>query len=147
MYKIIGSDIKLLIKNIKESTLKNIYKEMEKIDIDISQNNSNQNNTLNSPIKPTDISKLIPPKLLKEIDKGKWQEKKDGIDYILNAIENGNKKILPDGLKDLFDLIKEKLSDANKNFVRLIIQLLSSLIISLGENIKTYSREFALPLL
>jgi len=32
MYKFIGPELKLLIKNIKESTLKNIYKEMDKID-------------------------------------------------------------------------------------------------------------------
>ena len=148
MYKFIGSDLKLLIKNIKESTLKNIYKEMEKIDNSKKINNLN-NNIINNKDnnKPVDISNLISSKLLKEIDKGKWQEKKDGIDYIIQIIENANKKILPDGLKDLFELIKEKLSDANKNFVRIIIQLLSSLIISLGENIKVYSKEFTKPLL
>ena len=80
MYKIIGSDLKSHIANIKEPTLKNIYKEMEKIDNDNSKNNiinnNDNNNTTNSSIKPTDISKLIPPKLLKEIDKGIWKEKK-----------------------------------------------------------------------
>ena len=163
LYKYIGPDLKLLIKNIKESTLKNIYKEMEKIEIDnsrYSQNNNNKttnkinneknkeiNFNVNSLIKPIDISKLITSKLLKEIDKGKWQEKKDGIDYITKVIEDANKSILPDGLKNLFDLITEKLSDSNKNFVRIIIQLLSLLIISLGENIKIYSKLFVKPLL
>ena len=162
LYKYIGPDLKLLIKNIKESTLKNIYKELEKIDEEktkdskektindnnkINSNDNNQKtNKTNSTIK-SDISKLIPPKLLKEIDKGKWQEKKEGIDYIIKTIENGKKKILPDGLNNLFDLIQEKLSDANKNFVRMIIQLLSMLITSLGENIKVYSKEFIKPLL
>ena len=165
LYKYIGSDLKLLIKNIKESTLKNIYKEFDKIDEENSVTQNNNNNDLNNNkniknvnkdkinlikndlIKPVDISKLIPPKLLKEIDKGKWQEKKDGIDYIIKVIENGNKKILPDGLKNLFDLIQEKLSDANKNFVRIIVQLLSLLIVSLGENIKIFSKNFIKPLL
>ena len=148
MYKFIGPELKLLIKNIKESTLKNIYKEMDKIDTSNKINNVN-NNIINKKDnnKPVNISDLISLKLLKEIDKGKWQEKKEGIDYIIKIIENANKKILPDGLKDLFELIKEKLSDANKNFVRIIIQLLSSLIISLGENIKVYSKEFTKPLL
>ena len=168
LYKFIGPDLKLMIKNIKESTLKNIIKEMEKIDIEKSKNeknkqsdnkinniikindNNNENNMPNinnNSIKPVDISNLIPPKLLKEIDKGNWQEKKDGIDYIINLIENGNKKILPNGLNNLFDLINEKLSDANKNFSRMIIQLLSFLIMSLGENIKSYSKLFVKPLL
>jgi hypothetical protein len=163
LYKYLGDDLQLLIKEIKESTLKNIYKEMEKIDeeklimfgskkeIDFNNNkidNSDKSNIIQNNLnKPADISKLIPPKLLREIDKGKWREKKDGIDYIIKLIDNGNKKILPEGLKDLFDLIQEKLSDANKNFVRIIIQLLSLLILSLGENIKIYSKIFIKPLL
>lgn len=163
LYKYLGDDLKLLIKEIKESTLKNIYKEMEKIDeeksiifgnrkeIDFNNNkidNNDKSNIIQNNLnKPVDISKLIPPKLLREIDKGKWREKKDGINYIIKVIDNGNKKILPEGLKDLFDLIQDKLSDANKNFVRIIIQLLSLLILSLGENIKIYSKIFIKPLL
>ena len=152
LYKYIGEDLKLLIKNIKESTLKNIYKEMEKINEDNlkkNQDNNNKNKIIikEKLIKPENISEYIPPKLLKEIDKGKWQEKKDGIDYISKVIENGKKKILPDGLQNLFELIQQKLTDANKNFVRMIIQLLSFLIMSLGDNIKTYSKQFVKPLL
>ena len=148
LYKFIGEDLKLLIKNIKESTLKNIYKELEKIDEENSKKNqNNENNKSKNLIKPVNISKFVPPKLLRDIDKGKWQEKKDGIDFIIKVIESGKKKILPDGLKDLFELIQNKLSDANKNIVRMIIQLLSFLIMSLGENIKVYSKQFVKPLL
>ena len=151
LYKYIGEDLKLLIKKIKESTLKNIYEEMSKIKVDITRKSlkkNNQNNTnLNSLIKPSDISKLITPKLLKEINKGSWQEKKDGLNYIAKVIKDSNNKILPDGLNNLFDLIQEKLSDGNKNFVRIIIHTLSLLIASLGNNIKAYSKLFVKPLL
>ena len=151
LYKYIGEDLKLLIKKIKESTLKNIYEEMAKIKVDdtrksLKKNNSNNAN-INSLIKPSDISKLITPKLLKEINKGSWQEKKDGLNYIAKVIKDSNNKILPDGLNNLFDLIQEKLSDGNKNFVRIIIHTLSLLIVSLGNNIKVYSKLFVKPLL
>ena len=151
LYKYIGEDLKLLIKKIKESTLKNIYEEMAKIKVDKQRSSlkkNNQNNTnLNSLIKPSDISKLITPKLLKEINRGSWQEKKDGLNYIAKVIKDSNNKILPDGLNNLFDLIQEKLSDGNKNFVRIIIHTLSLLIASLGNNIKVYSKLFVKPLL
>ena len=151
LYKYIGEDLKLLIKKIKESTLKNIYEEMAKIKVDKQRSSlkkNNQNNTnLNSLIKPSDISKLITPKLLKEINRGSWQEKKDGLNYIAKVIKDSNNKILPDGLNNLFDLIQEKLSDGNKNFVRIIIHTLSLLIASLGNNIKAYSKLFVKPLL
>mgnify|MGYP002624277580 CR=1 FL=1 len=151
LYKYIGEDLKLLIKKIKGSTLKNIYEEMNKIKVDktrssLKLNNSNNINA-NSLIKPSDISKLITPKLLKEINKGSWQEKKDGLNYIAKVIKDSNNKILPDGLNNLFDLIQEKLSDGNKNFVRIIIHTLSLLITSLGNNIKIYSKLFIKPLL
>ena len=151
LYKYIGEDLKLLIKKIKESTLKNIYEEMAKIKVDNTRSSlkkNNQNNTnLDSLIKPSDISKLITPKLLKEINRGSWQEKKDGLNYIAKVIKDSNNKILPDGLNNLFDLIQEKLSDGNKNFVRIIIHTLSLLIASLGNNIKAYSKLFVKPLL
>ena len=96
---------------------------MAKIKVDSTRSSlkkNNQNNTnINSLIKPSDISKLITPKLLKEINKGSWQEKKDGLNYIAKVIKDSNNKILPDGLNNLFDLIQEKLSDGNKNFVRM----------------------------
>jgi hypothetical protein len=44
-------------------------------------------------------------------------------------------------LQDLFELIIEKLTDSNKNLVRLIIELLSHLIESLGVQIKSYTKQ------
>ncbi len=163
LYKYIGNDIKILIKGIKESTLKNIEQEMEKIEvIDIKDNKEKKNtkkdneninneniyNSFNKDLIPrVDISKYITNKLIKDIDNGKWVDKKEGIENIQKIISKANNKILINGLKNLFNLIKTKLGDGNKNLVRLIVQLLSQLIEAIGNPIKLYSKTLLLSLL
>ena len=176
LYKFIGPDLKQLISGIKESTFKLIEKELEKINFNNDNkgnenikikdllninnktkkiknnsmtnindpNNKNINNNIN---KRIDISKEITPKLLKEINRGKWIEKKEGIDYINSVIDKANNRISKNGLQDLFDLIKEKLNDGNQNLVKMILQLLSHLILALENQIKAYYKNMVYPLL
>ena len=119
--KITNNKIKdLLIKKNKNNLEKN------------NENNSNNNN------KNIDISKELTRKLLREIDRGKWIEKKEGIEYINSVIDKTNNKISKNGLQDLFELIKDKLNDGNQNFVRMILQLLNHLIIYLETQIKFF---------
>ena len=115
----------------------------------INTNSSNLNN-ININVnnnKRIDISKEITQKLIKDISRGKWVEKKEGIEYINSLIDKTNNKISKNGLQDLFDLIKEKLNDGNINLVKMIIQLLSHLIIALETQIKSYSKNLVYPLL
>ena len=175
LYKFIGPDLKQLISNIKESTFKLIEKELEKINFNnndiknkenikikdlLNINNKTKRNKNNSMTnindankmninnnKRIDISKEITPKLLKEINRGKWIEKKEGIDYINSVIDKANNKISKNGLQDLFDLIKEKLNDGNQNLVKMILQLLSHLILALENQIKAYYKNMVYPLL
>ena len=89
--------------------------------------------------KRIDISKYITPLLLKYINLGKWNEKKEAIDYIHKILNENNNYILINGLQDLINLVTEKLIDSNKNLVKLIIDLLSHLIESLGEQLKPFT--------
>ena len=156
IYKYVGNEIKPLLKDIKESTLKVIEGEMEKVTvldrktikpkkaIKCVDESVKVNKEL---IQRVDISKQITPKLLKEINDGKWNEKKEAIEAIQKIITNANNKILPNGLKDLVTMIKNKLSDGNKNLVRLIIQLLGQLAEALGQGMKMYTKTLGIPLL
>ena len=174
LYQFIGPDLKKLISGIKESTFKLIEKELDKINFNkdenannkikdllninnkakknnhynISSNNLNEaNNYSNLNNKRIDISKEITPKLLKEIKRGKWIEKKAGIEYIHSVINKANNKILKNGLQELFELIKEKINDGNQNLVKIILQLLSHLILALESQIKSYNKNLVYPLL
>ena len=55
-----------------------------------------------------DISKDITPVLLKYINLGKWNEKKEGIEFIHKILNKNNDFILINGLQDLIELIIEK---------------------------------------
>ena len=162
LYTFIGPDLKQLISGIKESTFKLIEKEIDKIkykkdnenkmtdskikDLIVKKNKSN-NDKLNNNNKRIDISKELTPKLLREINRGKWIEKKEGIEYIINVIDKTNNKISKNGLQELFELIKDKLNDGNQNFVKMILQLLNHLIISLEFQIKFFYNNSVYPLL
>ena len=164
LYSFIGPDLKELISGIKESTLKLVEKEINKIklnndskirenkikDLIVKKNSKNisekkENILLNN--KRIDISKELTPKLLREINRGKWLEKKEGIEYINTIIDKTNNKISKNGLQELFELIKDKLNDGNQNFVKMILQLLNHLIISLESHIKFFYNNLIYPLL
>ena len=167
LYTFIGPDIKQLISGIKESTLKLIEKEIDKIKYNKSNENTVENNkikdllvkknktntekknenNLNNNSKKVDISKELTPKLLREISRGKWNEKKEGIEYINSVIDKANNKISKNGLQELFELIKDKLNDGNQNLVKMILQLLNRLILSLETQIKFFYNNLVYPLL
>ena len=167
LYSFIGPDLKQLISGIKESTMKLVEKEIDKIkfnknnevkisnnkikDLIIKKNNNdsekNNENNMNNNGKRIDISKELTPKLLREINRGKWIEKKEGIEYINSVIDKANNKISKNGLQELFELIKDKLNDGNQNFVKIILQLLNHLIISLETQIKFFYNNLVYPLL
>ena len=93
LYKLYGTSVKAAIKNIKESTLKIIEAELDKIELspELQENNNNNtqnkngqsksdeknekksdNNNIGGPTNPQDISKKITKELLKDIEEGKW---------------------------------------------------------------------------
>ena len=94
-----------------------------------------------------DISKKITPQMLKDISVGKWAEKKDACEQIEKILTEANMKILPNGLNDLMDLIKKKLTDGNKNIVRMMVNLLTELIEALKHGFKQWSKYIALNLI
>ena len=144
--------MKLVEKEINKIKLNNDSKIREnKIkDLIVKKNSKNisekkENILLNN--KRIDISKELTPKLLREINRGKWLEKKEGIEYINTIIDKTNNKISKNGLQELFELIKDKLNDGNQNFVKMILQLLNHLIISLKSHIKFFYNNLIYPLL
>ena len=169
LYKTYGMTIKAAIKDIKESTLKIIEAELDKIELSPELKENIDNNLLNKtgqsfkvndenekekenkeggiPNTPQDISKKVTKEILKDIDEGKWQEKKEAVEKLEKIINDSNMKILPNGLNDLFNLIKMKLSDCNKNLVKILISLLSKLIESLKIGFKIYAKNIALSLI
>lgn len=177
LYKYIGKDLMILLKDIKESTLKLIEESFNEVKIftnkndiekpkrvvkaivlsttqinshvKIKNNNINENsNLLNIELFPrVDISKKIIPKFLKDINNGKWNEKKEAIESMERVLIDANNRILPTGLNDLFVAIKSKLGDGNKNFVRLLVAFLTKLIDALGNPFKNFAKNLSTSLI
>ena len=135
LYAYMGNNIKILLKNLKESTLKVIEEKFEKITV-INTNNNPLNNKTNNILEQVfpriDISKKITPNLIKDLTEKKWTNKKEAIIAIENIIKSSNNTIQPKGLNELFNCIKINLKDSNKNVVKMIMKLIEELCAALG---------------
>ena len=138
LYTFLGNNIKPLLKDLKESTLKSIEEKFEKIQVITPNNNTANgkisNNILEQVFPRIDISKKITPSMIKTLTEGKWTDKKEVINNIENIIISTNNKIQPKGLNELFNCIKFNLKDSNKNIVKMIMKLIEELAASLGSS-------------
>ena len=142
LYAYMGNNIKILLKDLKESTLKTIEEKFEKIKVINTNNSSNNSNILEQIFPRIDISKKITPNLIKDLTEGKWINKKEAITSIENIIKGSNNKIQPKGLSELFNCIKFNLKDSNKNIVKMIMKLIEELCIALGNSgFRQYQRQ------
>ena len=162
LYKYLGKDVKTLTRDIKESTLKLIDAELDKVKVinpkEISKKKKVASVIENGPksggggggsndlIPPQDISKKITPAIIKQLS-GKWAEKKEACDAIEKILVSANMRILPNGLNTLMTNIKKKLPDSNKNFVKLLVSLLSKLIEAMKSGFKQWAKPIALALI
>ena len=137
IYMKIGEDIMDYLSNVNENTVKILKEEFNKI-----ENTSNKKIDENSEksIIEIDISEKISESIIKDLNEGKWFEKKKAIEQIEEIISQSNHNILSKGLNDLFYAIKNNLNDGNKNIVKLSIKLVSELIeaLSPGLNLKFF---------
>ena len=113
IYKYIGNNVNIFLKDIKEPILKIIYKELNKIKVIKNHNNKNKfsninvTNNNNEIIKrhcsknrkdnvsnlPIDISEKIDEKILKNISSRKWAETKNAYDDILKILNDSYMKL------------------------------------------------------
>ena len=163
LYKYLGKDVKTLTRDIKESTLKLIDAELDKVQVIDPKESAGKKKKVASTagaegksvgagggggdlIPPQDVSKKITATMIKELN-GKWAEKKKACEDIEKVLTSANMRILPNGLNNIMTNIKKKLSDSNKNFVKMIISLLSKFIEALKQGFKQWTKPIALALI
>lgn len=165
IYKYIGPNIKKFLNDIKEATLKVIESEFEKIQvvstnenmnkrelkgnaaIEAQSSNGNSNNLIENLFPRADISKKITQKIIKDLNEGKWQVKKEALENLEKIFTDANMRIMPNGLNELITCLKNKLDDGNKNMVRSFIQFISKLVEALGNNCKLFAKTLITPVL
>jgi hypothetical protein len=152
IYKYIGPNIKKFLTDIKEATLAVIEKEFENVTIVTNTENKRAlkgaaaaeaqtcGNLVENLFPRADISKKIPPKIIKEFVEGKWQVKKEALEALEKILAEASGRILPNGLGELIASLKNKLNDGNKNLVRLMVQFITKLVDALGQGCKGFSK-------
>ena len=139
-------NIKPLLKDLKESTMKSIEEKFEKIQVIAPNSNTSNgkisNNLLEQVFPRVDISKKITQAMIKELTEGKWTDKKEVINNIENILISTNNKIQSKGLNELVNCIKLNLKDSNKNIVKMFMKLIEELAVSLGkEGFRQYQKQ------
>jgi len=165
IYKYLGANIKKFLKDVKEATLKVIEAEFEKITVvsptanadnlkrELKGNaclelqNSGNMNMLDTLFPKIDISKKINAKLIKDLNEGKWQVKKEALESLEKIFQDANMRIMPNGLNEVVTSLKNKLDDGNKNMVRIMIQFITKMVEALGKDCKTFSKTLIVPIL
>ena len=166
LYRIYGKKFKEILKEINESLLKLVEKELKLMAENEKNNNQKNNQSKIGQSKSfkmkkhksifnkkknynnirKNISKEIDQKIIIQISSDDFEIKKKAVDYINNLIKKYN-NISINGLKELIFAIKDLINDVEPKKVYIILQLLSNLIIALGSQIKIYSNNLIYPLI
>lgn len=82
--------------------------------------------------------------LCKESD---WKKRKEAADKVEEICKAANMRIKPDGLNELMDNIKQRMSDPNKAALKAYVQLIVVLVEALGPAAKTFQKKILPPML
>lgn len=150
VYSFIGEILLGQLKDIKEATLKSLTEELSKtekiektqfrqVKYEDEESKFDPKKLLDNAIPRCNISQMINDAILAKLTDGNWKVRKEGLDDIENILEKNGKRVLVNGLDDMFKSLKAKLEDANKSIVRSTLGLVNKLVESMGPEIKVYN--------
>ena len=67
-----------------------------------------------------------------------WKARKEAADKVEEICKAANMRIKPDGLNELMEEVKKRMTDANKAVLKAYIQLMGVLVEALGPAAKQY---------
>ena len=173
IYRHVGDVIRNFMADIKESTLKLINSELDKItpykkgehqkkrsfrgEAAAAENGNaggaggNKGNSgaddLLAGIPREDISKKITSKLLDQFKHKDWKIRKKGGDDVEEILREAKMRIEATGLVPLMDAMKNGMKDSNKAVVKVMINLLGLLAEAMGPSIKQFTKKCFVPMI
>ena len=161
LYSQVGAPMLDLINDIPAQTLKPLQAELEKITVikdldalikiefrgEVAQEVLKivESNPLDS-LPRADISKDA-DKIIKTLSNSDWKVRKEGLEQLEQLLTSNNNRISPNGLHDLVNALKARLSDPNKALVRSFIGFVAKFTGALGKDIHRYSKTLIIPLI
>jgi len=76
-----------------------------------------------------------------------WKIRKEAADKVEEIFKNANMRIKPDGLNELLDNLKQRMSDPNKSVLKSYVQLIALFVDALGPGAKTFTKRLLPPML
>lgn len=167
MYRHAGATIENFLKDIKESTMKLIKDEFEKV-TPYKKGEFVMKRTFKGYEEPSaaagkkgaaaagglddlfprqDISKFLTPKLMPLCKDNDWKKRKEFAEKIEAILKEANMRIQPVGLNELMDAIKQRMTDANKAVLKAYVQLMCVVVEALGANAKQFAKKIMPPML
>jgi len=153
LYKHAGEAIKNFLKDVKESTMKVLETEFQKVTPykkgefqskrqfrgEAAQEFKEAGGKKGAAagggldaLPREDISKQINPKLITMFKNNDWKVRKEAAEKVEEMLKNANMRILPNGLNELMDNMKQRMADPNKSVLKSYIQLIGNLAEALG---------------
>lgn len=174
MYKHAGEAIKNFLKDIKESTMKLIDEEFSKVTPfkkgefvrkrnfkgeaafeEEKASGAGQGKKgaagggggLDDLLPRQDISKLLTAKLMPLFKDNDWKKRKEAADKVEEILKGANMRIQPNGLNEVMDNVKQRMTDPNKAVLKAYVQLICQIVEALGANAKQFSKKICPPML
>lgn len=156
LYMHVGEPIKAFLNDIKESTLKVIESELEKVKPlaknekgaakralrgEAAEEMKGANNGGDVDILPrTDIKNQLTAKLIKTMSDGEWKNRKVAVESLEGILSGAAFRIQPVGLNELMGQLKNRLSDPNKSVLKSYLILVGKFAEAMGAGGKVYSK-------
>lgn len=171
IYKHAGAATENFLKDIKESTLKLIKEEFEKVTplkkgefvrkrnfkgeaafeeqaaAGAAGKKGGGGGGLDDMFPRADISKLLTAKLMPLFKDPDWKKRKEAADKVEEILKGAGMRIQPVGLNELMDNIKQRMSDANKAVLKAYVQLICQVLEALGPAAKQFAKKILPPML
>ena len=169
IYSFIGDSLLPLLNDIKETTLKalqeDFYKTQTDTIVNVSQTKEEEEEeqeeekkedeeqifsitvTTDENISKMNISMIVNNQILGKLSDSDWKVRKDGLEDLEEILDKSGKKILPNGLEELFKSLKARLEDSNKSIIRNTLSVIAKLAECLGIESQNFNKIIVPPLL
>ena len=102
---------------------------------------------LDDAIPREDISKQINGKLLALFKSQDWKVRKEGSEKVEAILRGAKMRILPNGLNELADHMKQRMTDSNKAVLKCFLGLLGIFAEALGSGAKQFTKKLLPPII
>lgn len=150
LYSYLGENLLPLLTDIKDSTMKALQEDFSKSNQETNTEfktvrgeepaKYDAKKALDELIPRVNVSNSITQQVIKRLNDNNWKERKEALTSIEEVLDKSGKRIVPNGLDELFKALKARLGDSNKAIIRSTLGIISKLAECLGSEAAGFSK-------